>query len=150
MTKSYEAKVALIERFQARTAADIVNKLNKEINAAIADRKMKSRLAEWAKWRFQARPPTSENSSRRLDLRELRLDGLHLDRLDGVVDIDQSGRLGNGWRRVRSADGCRRGQFGSRQHSRRRYVAARTSAAGAVGTNLSSGQAAGGAKAATV
>jgi len=46
MTKSYEGKVALIERFQARTSADIVNKLNKEINAAIADRKMKSRLAD--------------------------------------------------------------------------------------------------------
>jgi hypothetical protein len=39
--------------------------------------------------------PRPESGS--LDLCELRLDGLHLNRLDGLVDIDQSGQLGNGW-----------------------------------------------------
>ena len=45
------------------TPAEIVDKLNKEINAALADPKMKARLADLAARCFRARPPTSESSS---------------------------------------------------------------------------------------
>ena len=45
------------------TPAEIVDKLNKEINAALADPKMKARLADWARTVLRARPPTSESSS---------------------------------------------------------------------------------------
>ena len=45
------------------TPAEIVEKLNKEINAALADPKMKARLAELGGTRCSARPPISASSS---------------------------------------------------------------------------------------
>ena len=45
------------------TPAEIVEKLNKEINAGLADPKMKARLAELGGTCFAARPPTSASSS---------------------------------------------------------------------------------------
>ena len=45
------------------TPAEIVDKLNKEINAGLADPKMKARLADLAAPRLPARPPTSASSS---------------------------------------------------------------------------------------
>ena len=45
------------------TPAEIVDKLNNEINAALADPKIKARLAKWAVSRLRARPPTSASSS---------------------------------------------------------------------------------------
>ena len=41
------------------TPAEIVDRLNKEINAGLADPKLKARLAEWAARCFRARPPIS-------------------------------------------------------------------------------------------
>jgi tripartite-type tricarboxylate transporter receptor subunit TctC len=45
------------------TPAEIVDRLNREINAGLADPKLKARLAEWVRPRFQARPPTMANFS---------------------------------------------------------------------------------------
>ena len=45
------------------TPAEIVDKLNKEINAALADPKVKARLADLGVTRLAARPPTSASSS---------------------------------------------------------------------------------------
>src|SRR5262249_32203044 len=45
------------------TPTEIVDKLNKEINAALADPKVKARLADLGGTWFRARPPTSGNSS---------------------------------------------------------------------------------------
>ena len=45
------------------TPAEIIDKLNKEINAALADPKMKARLADIGGTCFRARPPTSASSS---------------------------------------------------------------------------------------
>ena len=47
------------------TPAEIVDKLNKEINAALADPKMKARFAELGVIAFRARPPNSASSSPR-------------------------------------------------------------------------------------
>ena len=47
------------------TPAEIIDKLNKEINAGLADPKIKARLADWAARCFRARPPTSASSSPR-------------------------------------------------------------------------------------
>ena len=41
------------------TPAEIVDKLNKEINAALADPKMKARLADLGGTCFRSRPPIS-------------------------------------------------------------------------------------------
>ena len=41
------------------TPAEIVDKLNKEINAALADPKMKARLADVGGMCLRSRPPTS-------------------------------------------------------------------------------------------
>jgi hypothetical protein len=40
----------------------VVEKLDREINAALADPKMKARLPTWAGQRYLARPPTLESS----------------------------------------------------------------------------------------
>ena len=45
------------------TPSEIVEKLNKEINAALADPKMKTRLADLGATALPGRPPTSESSS---------------------------------------------------------------------------------------
>ena len=45
------------------TPAEIIDKLNKEINAALADPKMKARLADLGGTVLAARPPTSASSS---------------------------------------------------------------------------------------
>ena len=45
------------------TPPEIVDKLNKEINAALADPKMKARLAELGVAALPARPPNSASSS---------------------------------------------------------------------------------------
>ena len=45
------------------TPAEIIDKLNREINAGLADPRMKARLADWAARRLSARPPTSASSS---------------------------------------------------------------------------------------
>ena len=45
------------------TPAEIIDKLNKEINAGLADPKMKARLADLGGTCFRARPPTSASSS---------------------------------------------------------------------------------------
>ena len=44
------------------TPAEIVNKLNKEVNAALDDPKMKARLADLGGTVLPARPPTSANT----------------------------------------------------------------------------------------
>ena len=45
------------------TPAEIIDRLNKEINAGLADPKIKARLADLAARCFRARPPTSASSS---------------------------------------------------------------------------------------
>jgi tripartite-type tricarboxylate transporter receptor subunit TctC len=45
------------------TPVEIVDRLNKEINAALADPKIKERFADLALPCFRARPPTSASSS---------------------------------------------------------------------------------------
>ena len=45
------------------TPTEIIEKLNKEINAALADPKMKARLADLGGVPLPARPPTSASSS---------------------------------------------------------------------------------------
>ena len=45
------------------TPAEIVDKLNKEINAGLADPKIKARLADLGGTRLRARPPSSASSS---------------------------------------------------------------------------------------
>ena len=45
------------------TPAEIIDKLNKEINAGLADPKIKARLADLGGTCLRARPPTSASSS---------------------------------------------------------------------------------------
>jgi tripartite-type tricarboxylate transporter receptor subunit TctC len=45
------------------TPAEIVDKLNKEVNAALADPKLKARLADVGGSPLVGRPPTLESSS---------------------------------------------------------------------------------------
>jgi hypothetical protein len=45
------------------TPAEIVDKLNNEINAGLADPKLKARMADWGAHRFRARPLTLASSS---------------------------------------------------------------------------------------
>jgi hypothetical protein len=60
----YEAKVFYGVGAPKKTPAEIVEKLNKEINAALADPKLKARgLPTWASQWFPARLPTSASSS---------------------------------------------------------------------------------------
>jgi len=48
---------------RANTPAEIVDKLNKEINAGLADPKIKARLADLGGIALTGSPPTSEGSS---------------------------------------------------------------------------------------
>jgi Tripartite tricarboxylate transporter family receptor len=45
------------------TPVEIIDKLNREINAALADPKIKARFADLEAHRLSARPPTLESSS---------------------------------------------------------------------------------------
>ena len=60
----YEASAWFGVGAPKNTPAEIVDKLNKEINAALADPKIKARLADLGGiGRLRARPPTSASSS---------------------------------------------------------------------------------------
>ena len=48
---------------RAGTPAEVVGTINKQVNAALADPKMKARLAEWAAFRLRAHPAISASSS---------------------------------------------------------------------------------------
>ena len=45
------------------TPPDVIDKLNAEINAVLAEPRMKARLADLERWRLWARPPISDGSS---------------------------------------------------------------------------------------
>ena len=59
----YEASAGTASAFAKNTPTEIVDKLNKEINAGLADPKMKARLADLRATALRARPPTSPSSS---------------------------------------------------------------------------------------
>jgi tripartite-type tricarboxylate transporter receptor subunit TctC len=58
-----EAKVYTVNGVCAprNTPAEIVNKLNQEINAALADPNMKARLADVGAWPLPARLPSTQS-----------------------------------------------------------------------------------------
>jgi tripartite-type tricarboxylate transporter receptor subunit TctC len=58
----YEANVWFGLGAPNRTPAEIIDKLNQETNAALADPKIKARMAESGAMRSQARLPTSASS----------------------------------------------------------------------------------------
>ena len=45
------------------TPAEVIDKINKEINAGLADPELKERFADWAALRLRARRVISESSS---------------------------------------------------------------------------------------
>ena len=59
----YEASTFFGVGAPRNTPAEIVDKLNKEINAALADPKIKARLADWEGTGLALRPPISASSS---------------------------------------------------------------------------------------
>ena len=59
----YEANAWYSIGAPRNTPAEIVDKLNKEIKAALSDPKIRTRLADWAAPGLAARPPISQSSS---------------------------------------------------------------------------------------
>ena len=61
----YEASAGIGVGAPKNTPAEIIDKLNKEINAGLADPKIKARFADLGGTCLWARPPTSGSSSPR-------------------------------------------------------------------------------------